>query len=234
MYWSAADSDALRRHHDGVPHRAVLLELAHHARDRGRLLADGDVDAVEAAVAIVDDGVDRHRGLAGLPVADDELALAAADGHHGVERLEAGLHRLADGLAGDDPGGHLLDRRVRLRLDRPLAVDRLSERVDHPPEQAPTHRHLEDAPGALHRVALGDVGVVAHDHGADRVAFEVQGEPEGVAGELDHLALHHLAQPVNAGDAVGEGHDGALGAGFHPDLKVPDPLSDQIADFGLP
>ena len=59
-----------------------------------------------------------------------------------------------------------------------------------------------------------------------------ESEPERVARELDHLALHDLAETVDTGDAVGESHDGALGAGLHPDVKVPDPLSDQIADFG--
>ena len=41
----------------------------------------------------------RDGGLAGLPVADDQLALAAADGGHGVDGLDAGLHRLLDRLA---------------------------------------------------------------------------------------------------------------------------------------
>ena len=44
----------------------------------------------------------RDGGLAGLAVADDQLALAAADGDERVERLEAGLHRLVHRLARDD------------------------------------------------------------------------------------------------------------------------------------
>ena len=51
------------------------------------------------------------RGLAGLAVADDQLALAAADRHHAVDRLEAGLHRLAHRLAIHDAGRDALDRR---------------------------------------------------------------------------------------------------------------------------
>ena len=55
--------------------------------DRRALLADGDVDAADLllrvaglpVVPLVDDRVQRDRGLAGLPVADDQLALAAAD-----------------------------------------------------------------------------------------------------------------------------------------------------------
>src|SRR5207302_10534061 len=37
--------------------------------------ADGDVNADHVLALLVDDGVDRDRGLAGLAVADDQLAL---------------------------------------------------------------------------------------------------------------------------------------------------------------
>ena len=53
---------------------------------------------------LVDDRVDGDGGLAGLAVADDELALAAADGDHRVDGLDAGLQRLLDRLALDDAG----------------------------------------------------------------------------------------------------------------------------------
>ena len=70
-----------------VLHRAVLLERAAHAGDRGALLADGDVDAADLLLRVaglpvgllVDDRVEADGGLAGLAVADDQLALAAAD-----------------------------------------------------------------------------------------------------------------------------------------------------------
>ena len=68
-----------RGHDDGVRHRAGFLELAHHVRDRRGLLAHGDVDALHAEALLVEDRVDADRGLAGLAVADDELALAAPD-----------------------------------------------------------------------------------------------------------------------------------------------------------
>ena len=41
-------------------------------------------------------------GLAGLAVADDQLALPAADRDHRVDRLDARLHRLLDRLARED------------------------------------------------------------------------------------------------------------------------------------
>ena len=58
---------------------------------------------------LVDDRVDDHRGLAGLAVTDDQLALAAADRDQRVDRLQAGLHRLMHRLARDDAGRLDLD-----------------------------------------------------------------------------------------------------------------------------
>ena len=212
MYCIAADSDADGGDDDRVRHRAVLFELAHHVRDRRGLLADRDVDADQVLALLVDDRVDRHRGLAGLAVADDQLALAAADRHHRVDRLQAGLHRLRHRLARDHARRDLLDDVGHLGVDRALAVDRLAERVDHAADQLGADRHFEDAARALDGVAFGDVLVFAQHHRADRVALEVEREAERVARELEHLALHRVGQAVDAADAVGHRHDRALRA----------------------
>ena len=50
-------------------------------------------------------------GLAGAPVADDQLALAAPDRDHGVDGLEPGLERLLHRAA--------IDHARRVALDRP-------------------------------------------------------------------------------------------------------------------
>ena len=81
----------------------------HHLRHRRTLLPDGDIDANHVAALLIDDGVERDGGLAGLPVADDQLALAAADRNHGVDGLDAGLHRLFHRLPVDHAGREALD-----------------------------------------------------------------------------------------------------------------------------
>ena len=232
MYCIAADSDAVRRDDDRVLHRAVLLELAHDVRDRRVLLPDRDVDALKVAALLIDDRVDRDRGLAGLAVADDELALPAADRHHRVDRLQPRLHGLAHGLAVDDAGRHLLDRRGPSFVSiGPLpSIGRPSESTTRP-SSAFADRHLEDASRRLDRVALGDVLVVAEHDGADGVLLEVEREPEAVARELDHLAVLHVREPVDAADAVGQRDDRADVARFGLRLEALDPLLDQLADF---
>ena len=136
-------------------------------------------------------------------------------GHHRVDRLQAGLHRLVHRLARDHARGDLLDHVRHLGVDRALAVDRLAERVDHAADQLGADRHFQDAARALDGVAFGDVLVLAQDHRADRVALEVQRQAVGrlAAGggrKLQHLAGHHVGQAVHAHDAVGHRHHGAL------------------------
>src|SRR3546814_9976886 len=71
--------------------------LTHDLSNGGALLADGNIDAVKLLALIValiggllvDEGVDGDGGLAGLAVADDQLALTAADGNQRVNGLEA-------------------------------------------------------------------------------------------------------------------------------------------------
>ena len=60
------------------------------------LLTNGHVDTFNAGAFLVDDGVDGNSGLTGLTVTDDQLALTATDRHHGIDGLQAGLHRLID------------------------------------------------------------------------------------------------------------------------------------------
>ena len=93
-----------RAHDDRVLERAVLAQRLDGLRDGRALLADRDVDALHALTLLVQDRVDRDRGLAGLAVADDELALTAADRRHRVDGLDAGLQRLVHGLAAGDAG----------------------------------------------------------------------------------------------------------------------------------
>ena len=124
-----------RRDDDRVLHRARVLEALVDLRHGRALLADRDVDADQVAAALVEDRVDRDRGLAGAAVADDQLALAAADVRHRVDRLDAGLQRLLHRLALNDARRLPLDGARLGRRDRPLAVERIPERVDDAAEE---------------------------------------------------------------------------------------------------
>src|SRR6185369_13307481 len=140
--------------------------------------------------------------LARLPIADDQLALAAADRDHRVDRLDARLERLGHGLALDDAGRLHLDAAPLLRLDRALAVDGLPEGVDDAPDDRLTDRDVHDPAGALDRVALLDEARVAEERGADVVLLEVEHQAHQALSvlpcELEELAGHRPGEPVDA------------------------------------
>jgi hypothetical protein len=117
--------------------------------------------AGEPVLLLVDDGVDSDGRLAGLPVTDDQLALAAADGGHRVDGLDTGLQRLVDRLALHDGGGLQLQRAALGRGDRALAVDRVAQGVHDAAQEVVADRRREDLAGAAHRLALLDLAEVA-------------------------------------------------------------------------
>src|SRR5690606_7738076 len=137
------------RNHDGVGQGAGLFQLADHVGDGRLLLADSHVDAADAAVLLVDDGVDGQGGLTDLTVTDDQLTLATADRDHGVDRLVTGLHRLVDRLTPDHARSHFLDSVGGGGVDRTLAIDGVAQGVDDATQQFRTNRDFQDAAGAL-------------------------------------------------------------------------------------
>src|SRR3546814_7935230 len=142
---------------DRIFHRAIFFELADDLCDGRALLADSDIDAIKllrfvgagVGFLLVDEGVDRDGGLAGLAIADDQFALAAADGNERVERLEAGLDGFVDRGARDDARRLHFDAHALVGLDRALAVDRIAEAIDDAAEQALADGDVDDRAGAL-------------------------------------------------------------------------------------
>ena len=164
---------------DGVLHRARLFERPDHLRDRRLLLADRVVNADDVLAALVDDRVDRDGGLAGLAVADDQLALAAADRDHRVDRLQPGLHRLLDRRAIDDARGDALDRHLTASAAiGPLPSIGWPSALTTRPTSSGADRHGDDAAGPLDRVPFLDLRVVAEEHRADALLFQVQRDAE--------------------------------------------------------
>ena len=103
----------------------MLTKRLDGLRDGGGLLADRHVDALQARPC-PSSGSGSCRcdgGLAGLAVADDELALTAADRRHRVDGRDAGVAAArARACAGDDgrPGSR---GRAGGQRDRALAVE---------------------------------------------------------------------------------------------------------------
>jgi len=161
-------------------------------------------DSEAVAATLVDDRVDRDGSLAGLAIADDQLALAAADRDHAVDRLDAGLERLGDRLAFGDAGSLELERPAVGGLDHPPSVERTAERIDDAADHGRSDGDGEELAGAADLVTLADSEVVAEDDGADRALLEVEHLPLGTVLELEAFARHGARQAIDAGDAVAD------------------------------
>ncbi len=222
MYLKPAGSDAGAAMIVVYSQRALLLEGAPDAGDGGRLLADRHVDAADLLVrvaglpvgALVDDRVDGDRGLAGLAVTDDQLALAAADRRHGVDRLDAGLQRLLHRLPRHHVGRLQLQLAEALAGDLATVVDRPAQRIDHATEEGVADRYREHPAGPLDLLALLDAGELAQDHDTDLADVEVQGDTKRAVGEFEQFVRHGRGQTLDVRDAVARiGDDADLLAG---------------------
>ena len=104
--------------------------------------------------------------------------------------------RLVHGLTCGHAGGLNLERAPGLRLDRALAVDRLTERVDDAAQQAVADADREDLTGLLDRAPLFDVARLAEDDRTDLVLLEVHRESDDAAGNSSISFAMHAGSPV--------------------------------------
>ena len=196
-------------YHDGVVHSAARGQGVHHLGHGGAFLADGHINADHVLALLVQDGVQRNHGLTGLTVADDEFALAPADGDHAVDGLDAGLQRNGHALALDDARGVALDGIILAGLHRALAVDGMAQRVDHAADELFAHGHGHHGAGTLHHVALADALIAAQHDDRHGVFLQIQRHAVLAVGEAQQLVGHALVQPGGPGDAVADHDDGA-------------------------
>ena len=223
-----------RRNNDRLLHNAFVFECLDQLCHGGLLLPDGNIDTDDVRIFLVEDGVDRDRGLTGLTVADDQLALPAADRDHAVDSLKTCLQRLLDGLSLQNARRRIFDRSGLFRLDRALAVDRLSECIDNASDERIADRHFNNGAGRLDDVSLFDTFVGSQNNAAHVVLFQVHGHAVDPVRELQQFTGHAVVQSIDAGDAVTDLDDGPEIRYFHPVFVLLDLLTDHSTDFFRP
>jgi hypothetical protein len=126
-----------------VLHGVVGLKSLDQLGNGGSLLTDGNVDNIELLLLVssvvppllVQHGIEGDSGLSGLTIADDQLTLATADGHHCVDRLEASLYGLTDGGTGKNTRRLHLSTAGALCVERALSINGVSESVNDTAEK---------------------------------------------------------------------------------------------------
>ena len=172
------------RDHGGVRHGPVVFQGFDDAGDRGPFLTDGHVNAVDVQPLLIDDGIGGNRGFPRLAITDNEFALAAANGNHGVDRFQPGLQGFTHGLALNHPRSPDFDQTGLRGLNRTFSIYGLPNGIHDAPDEGITNRNLGNAARSLDRIAFFNPRVGAHQHRAHAVFLQIQGHAEDVSWKL--------------------------------------------------
>merc|ERR1719384_119770 len=205
------------RDDDGVLHGVGISEPLHNLGDGGPLLANSNVDTVQLLLGVVslvesllvDDGVDGDGSFASLSVTNDQLTLATANGHKGVNSLDAGLHRLRHGLPGDDAGSLQADTEPLAGAKGTLAINGVAKGINDPAETLHADGDVDDGTSPLDNIALLDELVVTEDDDTNVVRLQVKGHALQARAEFHHLLSLDVLQTIDTGNTVSDGEDTA-------------------------
>jgi hypothetical protein len=144
-----------------------------------------------------------------LPVAENQLTLAASDGNERINDLKSGLERHGDGRAVHDGSGGAFDGQALAGGHRPIAIEWPTERVDDAPQQAIAHGHVHDPARALDFISRVQMPVFAEQNDANFVRVHVERNAEHVAGKRHQFIKAHAGETRHLGDAGGDAGDRA-------------------------
>ena len=189
---------------NGIREGVVLFQRFGKLHHRGRFLPYRNVNAYYVLAFLVEDGVQRDRRLAGLPVADDQLTLSSADGEERVHDEQSRFHGSIDGLTLDYAGRGTLNGTVTVSADLPQPVHGIAQRV-HRPAQIPVA--YGDAGGlarAPYHAARHYVAAVAEHYYAAEIRAQILYHSPHSALEQDYFAVCRVRKSVRAHYAVAD------------------------------
>ena len=169
---------------------------------------------------MVDNGIDGNRCLTDLAVTDNQLALSASDGHHGVDSLDTGLQRLVHGLTENHTGSFPVEgQREGLTGNGAGTVDRVTQGIDNTTYQAIAYGNRGNLAGATHgHVLFYGIAVGTHQDDTDVALFEVHGHTAHTVFKLDELTRTDVVETENVGNTVADVKHGT--DFFERDLRV--------------
>ena len=226
-----------RYHHHGIVHRALRTKRLHYIGNSASLLSHSHIDTIhrlsgEIIRTLVDDGVYGNGRLSGLTVTDDQLPLSPSDRNHRIDALEAGLQRLAHGLAENDSGSLALKRHLHeVAPDLPESVQRVAERVHHPSEYCLPHPDAGNPSGAPHHHTLLHGLRRTKKHRTHIVLLKVHRDTGHAALEVEQFARLGIFEPIYARNAVTDLQDLSYFIIPGRNVYAPELLQQHIRDF---
>ncbi len=201
--------------HNRIVKRSVLAQCLHYGGHRRCFLADGDIDTEHRlagliVLALVYDCVDGDGGFANLAVADDELALTAAYGHHRVDSLDTGLKRLLHRLAIYNTRGLTFQRKAdKVTGNGTTTIDRFTKNVYYASEQTFAHWNGGNLAGAAHsHVFCNFLHLIEQNH-ADIALLEVQCHTAYSVFKLYEFISADLVEAIDVSHAIAYFENGA-------------------------
>ena len=187
---------------NGVVFRSVFFQGTGQTGNRRSLLADCHINTDNAGTSLVDDRVNRHGGFAGAAVADDQFALAASDGNHGVNGLDTGLQGYVYGLTVCNTGAGIFNGAGCGIGDRAFPVDGLAQGVNYTAQQAFAYGDFHQAAGTTNDVAFLNGGLAAHQYDAYGIRQQVLHHTGNTTGQFHQFAGHSAVEAFNGRDTV--------------------------------
>ena len=108
------------------------------------------------------------------------------------------------GFAPNDAGRNFFDRIRCFAFDRPLAIDRLTEHVQHASQQTFARRDLQQLARVPNFIAFVYFRIITEDDCADFGFFEVQRQARDAMAEIEHLVQLCAVEPFNLSHAISD------------------------------
>ena len=83
----------------GVLQGSVFAQQLDGTDDRGALLSNQHIDAIDVLATLIDDGIQGDRTASQALITDKQLALTLADRDQGIDDLDARVQRFMDEIA---------------------------------------------------------------------------------------------------------------------------------------
>ena len=158
---------------------------------------------------MIENRIERKGGFAGLPIAENQLALTTPDGNERIDDFEAGLKRRGNGRTVHDRRRRAFDRQALAGDDRPVAIQGPTERIDHAPQHAIAHGYVHDPARALDFTARLETPVFAEQHNTNVVLVNIERHAEHLTGKRHQFVKTHAGKAGDLGDAGGDTGDRA-------------------------